>query len=57
MNDLDKKLQDYLSNTDEQLTPEQVQEIREKFKQEINEKTSGWTENTVGFSLNEIRRD
>ena len=55
MDDLESKVKDFLSdNVESEETPE---EIRKKLYEELGQNKSGWTENTVGFSINEIRRD
>ena len=57
MNDLDKQLQAYISGTNEELTSEDIENIRKKLRKETESPESGWTQNTIGFSLNEIRRE
>jgi len=56
MDELDIKVQAYISGNDEEEKPElSTEEIRDNLIREINENQSGWTQDTVGFSLNEMR--
>ena len=55
LDELELKVKEFLSeDVDSEESPE---EIRKKLYEELGQNKSGWTENTVGFSLNEIRRD
>jgi len=55
LDDLELKVKEFLSeDVDNEESPE---EIRKRLYEELGQNKSGWTENTVGFSLNEIRRD
>ena len=57
MDKLEKKLSVFLSDKDEsEITEEFIEETRKKLYDEVERSKSGWTQNTVGFSLNEIRR-
>ena len=56
--DLDKKIKTYLTGDDECIEEiESPEEIRKKIYEELESSKSGWSENTVGFSLNELRND
>ena len=57
MDELEKKVKEFLSNVDEnEITEEFIEVTRKKLYEELEQNKSGWTQNTVGFSLNEIRR-
>jgi len=57
LDELEKKLSEFLSSEDEsEITEEYVEVTRKQLYEEIEQSKSGWTQNTVGFSLNEIRR-
>ena len=57
MDELEKKVKEFLSDKEEsEITEEFIEETRKKLYEEIEQSKSGWTQNTVGFSLNEIRR-
>ena len=56
MDELDLKVQAYISGSDKDEEKElTTEEIRDNLIREINETQSGWKQNTVGFSLNEMR--
>ena len=57
VDELEKKLKEFLSDKeDNEITEEFIETTRKKLYEEVEQSKSGWTQNTVGFSLNEIRK-